>query len=46
MGLVGTLSVVESGELSVLVGVEDIRLALLESLLQGLDTEAGVQGVG
>ena len=35
-----------AGELSALVGVEDIWLALLESLLQGLYTEAGVQGVG
>ena len=35
-----------AGELSALVGVEDIRLVLLESLLQGLDTEAGIQGVG
>ena len=35
-----------AGELCALVGVADIRLALLESLLHSLYTEAGVQGVG
>jgi len=35
-----------AGELSPLVGVEDIRSPLLESLLQSLDAEVSAHGVG
>ena len=34
------------GELHALVGVEDFGLAMLEGLLEGIETEQAVQGVG
>ena len=40
------LSELQAGELTPLVGVEDLRLALPQRLLQGVDAEVGLQGVG
>ena len=35
-----------TGKLAALVGIEDLRPAFRERLLQRLDAEAGIQGVG
>ena len=36
----------QADELTALVGVEDLRLALPQRLLQSIDAEVGLQGVG
>ena len=36
----------QAGELTPLIGVEDIGLAVGQRLLEGVETEAGIKGIG
>jgi len=45
-GLAGEQAAPSESSGQALVGVEDLQLSLAQCLLQGLDTKAGIQGVG